>query len=145
MARTLISEINGKEWYYNSETDDFEWRVPDVREVIRAKPGCKILAADYSQIEVKIMGFLSQDPDLIAAINSGKDIHSYIATDIFGEKLNFDYELITLAKSDRSHPRHKELDALRSRTKACTFGIPLRLLLSGVDTSKVICYSGYIK
>jgi hypothetical protein len=129
MARTLISEINGKEWYYNSETDDFEWRVPDVREVIRAKPGHKILAADYSQIEVKIMGFLSQDPDLI----------------IFGEKLNFDYELITLAKSDRSHPRHKELDALRSRTKACTFGIPLRLLLSGVDTSKVICYSGYIK
>jgi DNA polymerase-1 len=136
-SRTLLSEINSKEWYYNSDTGDIEWRVPDIREIIHAKPNHKILAADYSQIEVKIMGFLSQDPDLIAAINSGKDIHSYIATSIFGTKLNFDYDLMVLAKSDKKHPRHIELDTLRSRTKATTFGTPY-----GAGASKVALMTG---
>lgn len=123
--RFFIGEVNGKDYYWDPEEDSIVWRVPDVREVIRAKPGYKILSADYSQVEVKIMGFLSQDPDLIAAINSGKDIHSYIATDIFGQKLGFTYEDITAAKEDKNHPRHKELSGLRSKTKTTTFGVPL--------------------
>jgi DNA polymerase family A len=134
--RFFLVEDNGKEWYYNSETDEIEWRVPDVREVIRAKPGYKILAADYSQIEVKIMAFLSQDPDLIAAVNSGKDIHSYIAADIFGAKMDFDYDLMVIIIANKGHPRHKELSLLRSKTKTTTFGVPLIAKL---------CYSGYIK
>lgn len=132
MSRQYVGTIEGKEYYWNSETADLEWRVPDIREAIQAKPGYLICAADYSQVEVKIMGFLSGDPDLIAAINSGKDIHSYIAADIFGEKFNFDYDLMTLAKEDKSYPRHKELSNIRSRTKTTTFGVPLY-------------YSGYMK
>ena len=135
--RTLIATEDNKEWYYNHDEDSIEWRVPDVREVIRAKPGHKILAADYSQIEMKIMGFMSGDPDLIAAINSGKDIHTFIATDIHGVRLNFDYDLMALAKKDPTHSRHKELDSLRSKTKVVSFGVPY-----GAGASKVALMTG---
>jgi DNA polymerase-1 len=124
MKILLETDDRNIEHYYDTVTKDFHWRVPDIREAIRAELGYMILSADFSQIEIRIMAFLSQDLGLIAALNSGKDIHSYISTDIFGQKLNFDYELITEAKKDEKHPRHKELSELRSKTKTTVFGTP---------------------
>ncbi len=54
-----------------------------IRRAFIAKPGFKVLAADYSQIELRIMAHLSQDAGLIEAFNSGKDIHRATASEIF--------------------------------------------------------------
>ena len=83
-----------------------------------------ILSADYSQIEVKLMAYLSGDPGLIADINQGGDIHSRIATKVFGKKLGFTYDDINAARKDHSHPRHFELSTIRSNIKTVTFGVP---------------------
>ena len=45
-----------------------------------APPNCKIVAADYSQIELRIMAHLSEDENLIKAFNDGLDIHSATAS-----------------------------------------------------------------
>ena len=55
-----------------------------VRRAFIAREGCKILAADYSQIELRIMAHLSQDDGLIHAFNNGLDIHKATAAEVFG-------------------------------------------------------------
>jgi DNA polymerase I len=131
--RTPLGLFNDKEYFWARHTDEstgelikeqLEWKVPDIRKAIRASKGYKILAADYSQVEVKLMAYLSGDQTLIAAINSGKDIHCYTATEVFGKRLNFTYDDIKKAVKDESHPRHHELKKLRSNIKVVTFGIP---------------------
>ena len=54
-----------------------------VREAFIAAPGYKIIAADYSQIELRIMAHLSRDPNLIAAFAKGEDVHRRTAAEIF--------------------------------------------------------------
>lgn len=55
----------------------------EIRKAFVAGPGKILLAADYSQIELRIMAHLSGDPALIAAFNSGEDIHAATAAKIF--------------------------------------------------------------
>ena len=55
-----------------------------IRQAFIAAPGHKILAADYSQIELRIMAHLSQDPRLLEAFNNGEDIHRITAAQIMG-------------------------------------------------------------
>jgi DNA polymerase-1 len=43
-----------------------------------------LLTADYSQIEMRVMAHLSEDAGLIEAFNSGEDLHSYVASRVFG-------------------------------------------------------------
>ena len=45
-----------------------------VRKGFVARPGCVLLSADYSQLEVRIIAHFSQDATLLAALNSGKDV-----------------------------------------------------------------------
>lgn len=90
-ARAVLGMVGDKTYYWNFQTDSLEWSVPDPRSAIRAEPGYKILAADYSQIEVKLMAHASGDPILIAAINSGQDVHSFNATKVFGARYKFTY------------------------------------------------------
>lgn len=54
-----------------------------VRQAFIARPGYKVVAADYSQIELRIMAHLSKDPGLVSAFSSGKDIHSATAAEVF--------------------------------------------------------------
>jgi DNA polymerase-1 len=58
-----------------------------VRQAFIARPGYKIVAADYSQIELRIMAHLSKDEGLIKAFEAGKDIHSATAAEVFGVSL----------------------------------------------------------
>lgn len=113
------------------------WRVPNIREAVQAEPGYKILSADYSQIEVKLMAKLSGDPALIAAINAGGDIHCHNAVTVFGDKFHFDYDLISKVKKDKKHPRYSELITLRNRIKTVTFGVPY-----GAGPNKVMEMTG---
>ena len=54
-----------------------------IRQAFIAAPGCKIVAADYSQIELRIMAHLSQDSGLLAAFADGLDVHSATAAEVF--------------------------------------------------------------
>ncbi|AUZ85765.1 DNA polymerase I [Methylophaga nitratireducenticrescens] len=64
-----------------------------IREAFVAGKGAKILAADYSQIELRIMAHLSGDKSLLTAFAEGEDIHRHTASEIFGveaEQVNGD-------------------------------------------------------
>jgi len=54
-----------------------------LREAFVAPKGYKILAADYSQIELRIMAHLSQDQGLLSAFSAGLDVHSATAAEVF--------------------------------------------------------------
>jgi DNA polymerase I len=80
------------------------------REVRRAflapTPGNVLLAADYSQIELRLFAHLAQDPNLIAAFAAGEDIHEFAARAVFNV------------------PAGGAVDAeMRRRAKAVNFGI----------------------
>jgi DNA polymerase I len=54
-----------------------------IREAFIAKPGCVLVSADYSQIELRIIAHLSEDASLLKAFADGLDIHKATAADIF--------------------------------------------------------------
>ena len=58
-----------------------------VRQAFIAAPGYKILAADYSQIELRIMAHLSEDEGLLRAFANGEDIHKAAAAEVYGVPL----------------------------------------------------------
>ena len=55
-----------------------------IRKAIIAPPGAYLLSADYSQIDLRALAHLSQDPGLIAAFAHDEDIHATTASKIFG-------------------------------------------------------------
>lgn len=67
--------------------------------------GGKILSVDYSQIELRLMAHLSNDPHLVDAFNKGKDIHTATAAKVFGV------------------PEQEVTREQRSRAKVANFGI----------------------
>ncbi|NMP22840.1 DNA polymerase I [Sulfobacillus harzensis] len=76
-----------------------------VRSVFVASPGRTLLAADYSQIELRMLAHLAGDENLIQAFQDGEDIHRRTASEIFNIPLD-------------------EVDSTwRSRAKAVNFGI----------------------
>ncbi|WP_279362160.1 DNA polymerase I [Xanthomonas sacchari] len=58
-----------------------------IRRAFVAPPGRKLIACDYSQIELRIMAHLSEDPGLLRAFGSGVDVHRATAAEVFGRKL----------------------------------------------------------
>jgi DNA polymerase-1 len=58
-----------------------------IRKAFIAPPGRKLVACDYSQIELRIMAHLSEDPALVRAFASGADIHRATAAEVFGKPL----------------------------------------------------------
>lgn len=76
-----------------------------IRKAFIAPPNHVLLAADYSQIELRIMAHLSQDTNLLKAFASGWDIHSATASEIFQ---------VGLAEVNNEH---------RRRAKAINFGL----------------------
>ncbi len=55
-----------------------------IRAAFVAGPGCRLLSADYSQIELRVLAHLANDPALIEAFTRGEDIHARTAADVFG-------------------------------------------------------------
>lgn len=58
-----------------------------IRQAFVAAPGYKLLSADYSQVELRIMAHLSGDESLLAAFAAGRDIHRATAAEVFGVAL----------------------------------------------------------
>jgi DNA polymerase-1 len=59
-----------------------------IREAFIAPQGCRIVSADYSQIELRIMAHLSGDEGLLKAFAAGEDIHRATAAEVFGVALD---------------------------------------------------------
>lgn len=76
-----------------------------IRRAFVSEDGYFLVSLDYSQIELRIMAHLSQEPKLISAFQKGEDIHRRTASEIFGV------------------PEEEVDDLLRSRAKAVNFGI----------------------
>ncbi len=55
-----------------------------IRQAFIAPPGSRLISADYSQIELRVLAHLSEDRTLIDSFRSGEDIHSRTASTIFG-------------------------------------------------------------
>lgn len=77
----------------------------EMRKFFIAAPGCRLVDADYSQIELRVLASMAEDQTMIDAFNSGADIHTATAAQVFG----LPPEMIT--------------PQLRSRAKAVNFGI----------------------
>jgi len=56
----------------------------EIRAAFTAEPGYVLLAADYSQIELRLLAHFSQDPLLVEAYRRGDDIHTLTASQVFG-------------------------------------------------------------
>ncbi len=65
----------------------------------------RLIDADYSQIELRILAHIAQDENMIAAFSSGEDIHSVTASEVFGV------------------PLEKVTPSMRKKAKAVNFGI----------------------
>ncbi len=55
-----------------------------IRKAFHAAPGHLLLCADYSQIELRLLAHLSQDPALLEAFAQGQDVHTTVAAEVFG-------------------------------------------------------------
>jgi len=56
----------------------------EIRAAFVSAPGKSLIAADYSQIELRLLAHYSQDPLLLEAYRTGKDIHTLTAAEVFG-------------------------------------------------------------
>src|SRR5690606_14230937 len=88
-----------------------------IRRAFVAEPGFSILAADYSQIELRVMAHLSRDPVLVEAFQKGEDIHERTAREVFGDKSGLSRE------------------ETRRRAKVINFGIMYGLSAFGLSKS----------
>jgi DNA polymerase I len=71
----------------NPNLQNIPVRTPEgqkIRAAFVAAPGHRFLAADYSQIDLRVLAHYSQDQALLAAFRAGRDIHSQTAAEIFG-------------------------------------------------------------
>jgi DNA polymerase-1 len=76
-----------------------------IRKAIIAPPGTYLLSADYSQIDLRVLAHLSQDPGLIAAFAHDEDIHATTASTLFGV------------------PRNEVTPEMRRNAKTVNFGV----------------------
>lgn len=76
-----------------------------LRKLFTAAPGCVLIDADYSQIELRVLAFLSQDEKMLSGFRDGVDVHTKTASEVFGVPI----DLVT--------------PEMRSRAKAVNFGI----------------------
>ena len=77
----------------------------EMRKFFKARAGCVLVDADYSQIELRVLAHISGDETMIKAFNDGDDIHTITASQVF------------------NMPLHMVTPLMRSRAKAVNFGI----------------------
>jgi DNA polymerase-1 len=86
----------------------------EIRKAFIPEPGCLFFSADYSQIELRVMAHLSQDPQMIEVFREGKDLHAATAANIYKKPI----EEVT----------HDE----RTKSKRANFGIIYGITVFGL-------------
>ena len=77
----------------------------EIRKAFLPEPGCVLLSSDYSQVELRVLASLSGEEKMINAFNSGIDIHTQTAMDVFGVS------------------KDEVTDLVRRHAKAVNFGV----------------------
>lgn len=109
----------------NPNLQNIPKRKNSLRNIIGGIPGWRLVSIDYSQIEIRLFAQASQDPEMLAAIASGKDIHAYTASEVF----SLPYE-----ECDGDSPIQTERGKkCRDSCKGVNFGI-----LYGASEDKII-------
>ncbi|MDQ5969462.1 MAG: polymerase, partial [Patescibacteria group bacterium] len=94
----------------------------EIRKSFIAEKGYKLVSFDYSQIELRIAAFLSQDEKLIDIFKKGQDVHTAVASEVFGVALD------------------KVTKEMRSKAKTINFGVMYGMgvmaLKQNIGTSK---------
>ena len=100
-----------------------------IREAFVAPKGYQLLAADYSQIELRIMAHLSADESLLAAFANGDDIHSATASEVFS---------VSIDQVDADHRRAAKAINFGLIYGMSAFGLARQLDVSRVDAQQYI-------
>ena len=101
----------------------------EVRRAFIPDDGCLFLSADYSQIELRIMAHLSQDPNLLHAFREGQDIHQATAAKIFKKQLD------QVTKDERRKAKTANFGIIYGIS---SFGLAERLEVSRTEAKNLI-------
>lgn len=116
----------------NPNLQNIPIRDDDGKEIRRAfipDEGCEFFSADYSQVELRIMAHLSNDPNMVEAFKEGKDIHAATAAKIYKKPLE------EVTKTERSHAKTANFGIIYGIS---AFGLSERLGISRKDAKALI-------
>ena len=108
----------------SSSNPNLQNQPPFIREAYVAKPGSRLLASDYAQLEMRILAHMSKDPTLCSAISDGLDVHTSTAATMF--KVPYSDIVEARRKSDSGgavSSVEQELLRHRKAAKAINFGL----------------------
>jgi len=104
----------------------------EIRKAFVAPEGRALITADYSQIELRLLAHLSEDPNLIDAFNSGRDIHREVAAQIHG---------VTPEDVDREQRNGAKMVNFGIVYGITPYGLARRLGISNTEAEEII--TGY--
>ena len=100
----------------------------EIRKAFIPEPGCLFFSADYSQIELRVMAHLSQDPQMIEVFREGKDLHAATAANIYKKPI----EEVTRDERTKSKPIEEVTRDERTKSKRANFGIIYGITVFGL-------------
>jgi len=122
---TTFNQTGARTGRLSSDSPNLQNQPKYIRSAYVAKPGYVLTAADYSQLEMRILAHFSGDPTLIKSIKEGLDVHSATAAKMF----KIPYEDIQGAKDRDDDPNAEALPGdeqllkYRSAAKTINFGL----------------------
>ncbi len=100
-----------------------------IRKAFVAEEGYRLLAADYSQIELRVMAHLSEDPVLVEAFRHGEDIHERTAAEVLGERTDL---------SPRERRRYAKIINFGILYGVSAFGLAQNLEIGRLEAKRLI-------
>ncbi|SMO92220.1 DNA polymerase [Melghirimyces algeriensis] len=118
--------VTGRFTCSNPNTQQMPSKRPEIRRLFKPDPGRIFVSIDYSQIELRVLAHLANDPVLIESFHKGRDIHSATAAQISG----IPYEQVEERKDVDGSIEQK----LRKQAKSVNFGIVYGMTPVGLST-----------
>jgi DNA polymerase-1 len=101
----------------------------EIRKAFIPEPGCLFFSADYSQIELRVMAHLSQDPHMIEVFREGKDLHAATAANIYKK------DITEVTRDERTKSKRANFGIIYGIT---VFGLAERLDISRDEAKMLI-------